>query len=212
MIKQPVFFALLIGVQPVAALADNNQIFLRQQNVTGSSSGNTISIDQSKALGSLIAGNELGTLPAQQVGSSNQGTVVDQSQASTVLFSQGNASDPATGNIGTINLGLNGSGLFASLSQLGSLNEATINLSGSDNSASINQIGNDLVGAVSVSGSDTSGTLNQTGNGQEFELTVSGDGTNVTYNLLGNNIGAVTGPTVFSNAGTVTVTTTVLGQ
>lgn len=201
---------------PGLAAADGNTLFLVQDSTGGTGARNTLSIDQSGGTNTQIAGSVDGLAPARQTGSGNAADINVAGTDVTVLFSQGGATDTAFNNTATINA--DGQSLFASLEQLGSDNTGVINLDGTNSSGTILQDGVGNTGALTVGGTNASGTLVQRGNDNDLGLVVSGADTNVSFTLVGNGLGP--GPlaateggsvAVFSNAGTVNITTTVLG-
>lgn len=207
----------LLGIAPISVVAalslasmvaagSGNVIYLEQGN--GTSTGNELFIDQRNATDSLVAGAPNGRKPARQLGDNNSGEIILEGVGSTVYFSQNNnLPGSLLGNSATI---FGGELASIVLKQVGSMNTGEITVTGINNSAGLQQIGDGNDGNVDVSGSNNSGTLIQRGNQNSFSLVVAGDSTSVIYRQIGNGLSAVngTGPTVFSNGGTVQITQT----
>ncbi|KUF11470.1 hypothetical protein [Pseudoponticoccus marisrubri] len=190
-----------------AAMAQDNTVYLLQDNRAAESQGNVLTIDQSGASNALLAGDELGTAPAIQVGDDNSAEITAEGENVSVLFAQGAPNNPAFGNSATI--GLDGTNLVASLEQLGEGNQGSVFVTGLNNSGTLLQDGIGNEGTLSVDGVSNTGTLIQTGNRNVMNLAVDGTNTNVTYEIVGSDFQPVnSGPVVFSNAGTVSITQT----
>jgi hypothetical protein len=206
---------------PAAALAgDNNRADLLQL-ATGST-GNTLTIDQSQASNSLVAGDPLGQLsspglvPAQQVGDGNSATLTLSGDGSRAALEQGLVTAPAFDNQAVaVIAGLAG---FGAIQQLGSGNSASLSVTSQDGQSPaqglIVQEGDRNTALLTVEGVNINGTLRQTGSDNANTLNVSGQDSSVTFIQNGSNLvnpANVPGVSVFTNAGNITITQTTFG-
>lgn len=206
-------FSAVVAAGPV--LGQDNELYLLQDSTSSPSQSNTLFVDQSLASSSLVAGDMAGDVPATQVGGGNSGDIVVSGENVSVLFSQGAVDAPAFGN--TASVTASGANVVATLGQTGLGNSATLSIGANattiDSSGTLIQTGNGNAGALSVDGTNMAGTLIQTGNNNVSDFAVSGRDSNVTYEIIGNGLStASTGPSVFTNAGTVTVRQSVPGS
>lgn len=192
-------------------MAGDNNVAILLQVATGSL-GNTLSIDQSGASGSLLAGDLLGATPAMQVGDGNRAAVVVTGTEGSAALMQGSQLTPAIGNSAEVTVA--GIGGTAALQQFGAGNIAELDvLSTGAASGSVLQIGSLNDARLRVEGGNVSGRLVQIGNANTNDLTVGGPGAqdiSVTFTQIGaglNNSGAQ----VFTNAGAVQITQTQFG-
>ncbi len=207
--------ALALASLATQAVAQSNELYLLQDSGRAAGESNTLFVDQSLARDSLVAGDLGGDRPATQVGGGNSGEIVAAGQDVSVLFAQGAAGTPAFGNSASVTA--TGSNLVATLGQFGIGNVGTLSLGANaptvGSAATLLQQGDRNRGTLSVDGRNVSGTLIQTGDGIASGLSVRGVDTAVTYQIIGTNVApAGAGPSVFSNAGTVTVRQTVPGS
>lgn len=197
----------LVSSAPAMA-GDGNTLYLLQNSV-GGAQGNTLTINQTLAFNSSIVGSEDGSTPAAQIGGGNLAEVTLEGEGGFVLLHQDSSlSASLLGNSAYL---FGGEQATIALQQLGANNYARIDVFGSDNSGSLYQEGEGNHGTVAVDGEHNSGTLNQIGNNNVYSISVSGSSTDVTFNQIGNNL-APTGlsASVYSSAGTVVITQTVL--
>lgn len=192
-------------------LADENRLFILQDNASANPLGNTLFVDQSLATNSTISGlavtpgTEISDLagiaqPATQRGGENFADIRITNSGGQVALNQTNLGLSGS-NTGEISLSaLQAVGILA---QTGFGNAATLSVLGDRSIASIEQVGNQNIGTVDVTGSDAAGRLVQIGNGNQSGLTVSGIGAFVTLTQNGNNI--VSSPTVITNAGPIII-------
>lgn len=210
--------SLVLAAFPILAWAgDNNRVDLIQ-SATGSI-GNTLSIDQSNADNSLVAGDPLGLqgapgeAPAQQIGDDNTAALTLTGDGTRVFLEQGQTGVPALGNeASAVIAGFAGLGV---IQQLGADNFASLTVtsdsSDSPSDGSILQEGNGNRGTLTVEGFNVSGTLRQIGNDNVNTLSVSGQNSSVEFTQQGSglvNPGNVPGVSVFTNAGSVTINQT----
>lgn len=210
---------------------DGNLIHIRQESPAGSQVGNSLSIDQSKANDSLVAGPSLPALlpylglnldsaarssaPALQRGEGNVATVTmtgpdgNEGAGGTLLLLQDTSPGTAlqmpnsgTSNIATVTTA--GAALGAII-QMGTGNQA--NLALDDSRGLIGQFGTRLTATLNVEAGGN-GQIVQIGNRSTAELTVPA-GTSATYVQAGNDL-ATTGVQVITatNPGTITINQT----
>lgn len=207
----------LMGAPIMSLAGDNNRVDLIQ-SATGSM-GNTLTIDQSNADNSLVAGDPLGlggaldVAPAQQIGDDNTATLTLTGNGSQVRLEQGQVGNLAIGNEATAVI--SGFAGLGTIQQLGTENSASLTVSSDDASApsdgSIFQNGNRNRGTLTVEGTNVSGTLRQIGNDNVNNLSVSGLNSSVVFTQTGTglvNSGNTPGVSVFTNAGNVTINQT----
>lgn len=208
---------------------DGNVIHIKQESPAGSQVGNSLSINQFEANGSLVAGPSVPSLlpylgltldtaasgslrPALQRGEGNEATVTMKGDGGTLLLLQdtspGMRLQTATGgtsNVATVNTA--GAALGAVI-QMGTGNDATLDL---DNSRGlIGQFGTNLTANLSV-GERGNGQIVQVGNGSTAALTVP-EGASATYVQIGNGLESVgqTGVQIITatNPGMITINQT----
>lgn len=199
-----VFGLLLCGVP--SALAEGNKLFIIQNG-----SGNDLTIDQSRANGSIVGGvSEDGSAlvpdedsAAVQEGDGNRVDVVIEGDDGRAFFSQRSGAPLAgVSNDATISVT---DGSTASILQDGSGNVADLNVSGEGTLGSIFQRGFGNESGLTVSGSATSASVIQRGNGNvATDLEVNTSGTNFVLEQIGDGLNA-NGLTASSNAPGLTV-------
>lgn len=209
----------LAGFPIVASAGDNNRVDLLQ-SATGSI-GNTLTIDQSNADNSLVAGDPLaiqgalGESPAQQIGDDNTATLTLEGDGTRAFLEQGQIGNPAFGNeVSAFIAGLAGLGM---IQQLGADNFASLTVtsesSTSPSDGAIFQDGNRNRGTLTVEGINVSGTLRQVGDDNVNNLSVSGQNSSVEFTQEGTGIvnsgnSGSPGVSVYTNAGNVSITQT----
>ncbi|KAF0676065.1 hypothetical protein [Profundibacterium mesophilum] len=173
-----------------------NLLFLIQEGAGGSTGGNTLTLDQSNALGTRLAGSEDGLLPALQSGGGNTADVLMEGADGRLSLSQVNTGgalgrgNEAFAVIGGASIGeliQSGQGNVADLTifsvpgllpgsgrieQEGSSNIASLRVEGAGASGQISQMGDANIMTLEVEGAGTSGTVIQTGNGNGTTGTV----------------------------------------
>lgn len=236
--------ASLVGIAGAAVLGttllagssfagDNNTIYIKQESPAGSLAGNTLSVDQSQANGSLVIGPspkalssvfglsldtvlEGQTQPALQRGDSNfadvkisgtaqgDGGVLVLLQDSSPGATVGFLSPGADGN--TAKATIAGNSLGAVI-QVGTDNEAQLELNNAR--GLIGQFGTDLKATLVVSPA-SNGRILQTGSDNEAKMNVAASGVDATYTQIGRGLTPVNGGegVVISttNPGNVTIT------
>ncbi len=198
-------FITTVAILPANAGSENSVYLLQETSPTGGL-GNTLTVNQSSASNSLVAGNTSRTRPAIQRGTSNSGTITVAKKNANVIFLQGNLNPTSSWNSATVNI--TGADALALLQQNGLNNTGLIEVSGRWASGSLIQIGEGNNGTVTVSGESSSGLLVQDGDKNVYSLNVSGG--DVSYTIIGSGVTSSTSPQVYSNGGTVTITQTVL--
>lgn len=199
--------ATLLLATPVVA-GDSNTLVLLQNSTNGA--GNMLSIDQSMASGSVLAGAPFGLTPAQQIGGGNEADIELEGEGASVFLSQNNSMMlNALGNTVSV---FGGDLSNVVISQVGSGNVGNVDVTGDGSFGELQQFGNDNLGSVEVSGANSLGSLTQVGNRNTWSLDVSGDSTRVYAAQIGNDLTPVGGAglEVFSNGVTVNITTTAL--
>lgn len=204
------FVSVICSCATMATAGDGNKVFLLQES--GGGSGNNLVIDQSNASNSIVAGDELGLDPAEQIGGGNSAEITLEGENSTVLFSQNSAG--TGGLLGNTAL-VSGNALATIvLDQNGSGNFGEINVSGQGGTGVLRQTGNDNEGSVFVTGEQALGELNQIGDGNSFTVRVEGDNTTAIYTQVGDNLTTPSGvgASVFSNAGGTVIINQITSQ
>lgn len=217
----------LFGALPAFA-GDNNVLKIIQTSPPGALAGNSLLSDQSRAIGSLVAGPtqqmieeaRVGTLDvgdlyradpmtgpsALQTGQGNTATLTIDGNAGQLLLLQDNSAGGMLGN--SAQLSAFGADSLGAVLQIGDGNDALLTV-GDGARGLIVQNGSGNANALTV-GSSGSGEIIQNGNGNTFSTTVAAN-TSVTITQNGNNLSpaGVTGMQVFSTApGTVAITQT----
>ncbi|MCY0094043.1 hypothetical protein [Hoeflea ulvae] len=199
---------------PAAQSGNDNQLFLLQESPSGALTGNTLTVDQSAATGSLISGPLGAGDPAIQRGSGNELEIEITGEGGYVEFIQDN-SGASAGNNGIINVG---PGSTATLSQNGDGNTASLTVNGLAAQGAIVQEGLSNQADLNVVGNGASGEITQVGNGNVSGLTVTGAGTTVSFEQTGDGLsyatsydgvtvpGTAPGVQVISNGASVTIT------
>lgn len=229
--------ASLLGVAAAAVLGasftatfslagGDNTIYIRQESPAGSLEGNTLSVDQSGAYGSLIIGPTLPSMlrfininlesglrgepaPALQRGEGNKATVVIEGEGGVLQLlqdtspfrnlQQANSNTQNNARVDMTDASLGG------VIQLGTDNTANLRLT--DSTGLIAQFGTELTANLTV-GTNGDGRIVQIGNRNNAQLDVPG-GTSATYTQIGNNLSSVQPVEVFStNSGNITITQT----
>jgi len=221
----------IISTAGVATAGSGNNASVLQETPVTAIEGNSLSIDQTVATNSNIAG-------VQRTGADpdNANLINDLEDSSgdapdTTEFlaltapslitadTAGAATQTGSGNEATITVG--GVDTFVGLRQTGDNNNAEITsgsgqvllfqegdgnngtLSTSDGAllASLLQDGNENRATVTVSGVDSEGLLAQIGDDNDTDLTVNTAGASVTFTVQGNNTSATLPASVVSSAG-----------
>lgn len=180
-----------------ASAADENKLFITQDNTLAGALGNTLFVDQSAADGSTVMG-----VPDDILLNNTGPTAIDP--ASLPALQRG------SGNAATVEL----SGAFSigMLSQVGNDNAAVIDVSGNGSTGAVRQVGHRNEGEVNVTGNSLTGILIQNGSDNRQALNVTN--ANVVWTQNGSNIvqdggsAEAVSPSVVSNGGTVIVTQT----
>ncbi|RFC66223.1 hypothetical protein DYI37_01815 [Fulvimarina endophytica] len=204
--------------------------------ITQDGGQNTLIVDQSEAVGSIVGGRSLildddKSAFARQIGAGNSATILDGGNGNRIALEQnsgtsgeGNSAtiavDAAAGTLGRSATPDAGSALASDFAggntafvfQDGRGNSADVSVNGQLSGAGAIQIGNDNQAEVDVEGNQVFGGILQQGNNNAAALSVVGaPGTNVIYNQIGNNlVGAP--PSVVSNGATVFITQSTFGQ
>ncbi|WP_343313479.1 hypothetical protein AAIB41_00020 [Brucella sp. BE17] len=223
--------AILTGIVLFCAFptfADENVLKIIQTSPSGALEGNILSLDQSLATGSLVAGptqqmiegalasrlnvdylyrQDPASAPsALQTGQGNIATLIMEGEGSQFLLLQDNSAGGALGNLAQ--LSAFGANSLGAVLQIGDGNDASLTV-GSDATGLIVQNGSHNSNSLSV-GSGGSGEIIQNGNGNNFSMSVAGN-TSVTITQNGNNLSpaGMAGMEVFSmSPGTVAITQT----
>jgi len=210
-----------------AAAGSGNNASVLQESFANSVTGNSLSIDQTDANGSIIAGaertgadpDEANRIDSNQGANGNEIEFLTPNAPLITADTAGAATQSGSGNEATITTG--GSGTFVGLRQTGDNNTAGITgtsgqvllfqdgngndgtLSTSDGAtlASLLQAGNDNTATVTVSGIDSEGVLAQIGSGNTTDLNVDTNGASVSFTVQGNNTSATLPANVVSSAG-----------
>ena len=201
------------------ASADGNSAYILQDSADPAD-GNSLTIDQTEATNSIVAGVRA---PSDQ----NDENVInlDGIQDDDFLegaptsfnvftldepFSPFNADLPAAqfGSGNTASLTAEGDGAYIGLYQDGNGNEGTILADGDRALASLYQLGNDNRGALTVSGNDAEGFLGQIGNNNDTSVSVDTNGASVSYRVEGNGTTFALPASVVSTSGTGQITIT----
>lgn len=224
--------AAVVGVIAIAGgsqAGDGNVIHIRQESPAGSPVGNSLSIDQSGASNSLVAGPSLPALlpylgltldaaassslrPAFQRGEGNEATVTMTGDGGSLLLLQDTSPGtplqmPGSGTSNVAVVTTTGAALGAVI-QMGTGNNAGLVL---DNSRGlIGQFGTNLRANLDVEAGGN-GQIIQIGNRSTAELSVPA-GASATYVQMGNDLGTAgqTGVQVITttNPGTITINQT----
>lgn len=205
-----VLSALLMGaITASPSLAGSNNTVDLLQVSTGQF-GNTLTIDQSGADNSLVAGDRLALTPARQIGDANSGNITVSGDGGRVAFGQSGLGNDAVATV----TGLGGLG---AIEQVGRGNGASLTVESVSalfpSEGVIGQFGNRNTATLTVSGTNVRGTLLQTGSNNTNSLNVSGQDSSVVFSQFGNNLTAPSGEgvSVFTNAGNVSITQTNFG-
>ena len=196
----------------MAQSGDNNQLFLLQESPSGSLTGNTLTVDQSEATGSLVSGLLDSGHPAIQRGSGNELEIEISGAGGSVRLLQDN-SGSAGGNSADIFVQQSAA---ASLSQIGDGNSASLNVNGLLAEGAVVQDGLNNDANLTVVGNGASGEITQDGDENNAGLSVTGAGTSVSFTQAGNSmsytssydVNSSPGVQVISNGATVTITQT----
>lgn len=210
-----------------AAAGSGNNASVLQETPATATTGNSLSIDQTAADESIVAGverTEANPDDADSIFSSQgaNGNEIEFLTPGTPLITAdtaGAATQAGIGNEATITTG--GLGTFVGLRQIGENNNAGITgdsgqvllfqngngnngtLSTSDSAAlaSLLQEGNGNTATVIVSGTDSQGILAQIGDENATDLNVDTNGASVSFTVQGNNTSATLPASVVSSAG-----------
>lgn len=226
--------ALLISLFATAALAgDGNEAYLIQLSPQGSPEGNTVSIDQEAATGSLVRGigsNLIGDLP-YVVLTAVTGAITGADPLLATQRGEGNeASIKLTGTGGELQLlqlnspfapwtpGQAGGGNVAELTatgnalggviQAGELNQATLTL-GSGANGLITQLGSELSATLTVAPGG-SGQVAQLGQNSTVAVNVLSNNS-VTYTQIGSNLTGIDASVYSTVPGSISITQTAFG-
>ena len=231
---QRVAIAFLISCAATAAMAgDGNQAYLIQLSPQGTMQGNTLSIDQEQADGSLVRGigpNLIGELPygvltavnaalngtdpllATQRGEGNRASVKMTGSGGELQLLQVNSpfapwTPGEAGGYNVATLTATGNALGGVI-QAGELNDATLSL-GTGSTGLISQLGSQLSATLTVV-SGGSGTVTQIGRGSTVAVNVTSDNS-VTYTQIGNGLRGEPASVYSSVPGSITITQTAFG-
>lgn len=217
---------LFFGVFP--ALADDNVLKIIQTSPSSALEGNVLSLDQSLATGSLVAGPtqqmiegalagalnvgdlyrlDPATAPsALQTGQGNTATLTIEGDGGQLLLLQDNSAGGTLGN--SAQLSAFGADSLGAVLQIGDGNDASLTV-GSAATGLIVQNGSHNANSLTVA-SGGSGEIIQNGNGNTFSTSVAAN-TTVTITQNGNNLSpaGMAGMEVFSTSpGSVAITQT----
>lgn len=199
--------ALCVATGGMALAGSGNNASVLQESPSGAEFGNSLTIDQSGASNSRVAGvtrddadpadatsqislgdqlirfdsNEMAT----QSGSGNEASITVTGSGTTVGLYQGNSVEGLGGDNNTGTITANSGQVL--LYQDGSGNSGTLTTEDGASLASLLQEGNRNKGTVTVSRSRTEGLLAQIGNGNDTELNVDTDGASVSFTVAGDN-------------------------
>lgn len=205
-----VLSALLMGVITASPAPAGNENKVDLLQVSTGQFGNTLTIDQSAASGSVVAGDRLALTPARQIGDANSGNLTVSGEGGRVAFGQFGVGNDAVATV-------SGLGGLGAIQQVGDGNDATLVVESESSlfpsEGTIGQFGNQNTASLTVSGLNVRGTLLQTGSNNTNSLSVSGQDSAVVFSQVGNNLTAPTGEgvSVFTNAGNVSITQTNFG-
>lgn len=214
--------ALLVGAGIAAAGDGNSADILQVQDSSLGDAGNSLSLDQTGASNSIVAGL---SIPEEGDGNSislddiSTGEELDSPSGFDVFrlddpFESVDPYRPATqigsGNSATITA--IGDGADIGLYQNGIGNVATLTADGDSASASLFQSGDDNNGTVTVTGKDSRGFLAQIGDDNVTSLNVDTDGASVSYTVEGDATNSTLPANVVSSSGSgqITITQTTL--
>ncbi len=207
----------------------NNATVLQKTPVTANT-GNSLSIDQTAADGSIVAGvkrtetnpDDAVSIDVKQGANGNEIEFLTPGTPLITADTAGAATQDGIGNEAAITV--TGSDTFVGLRQIGDNNSTGIEgitaksgevllfqngngntgtLSTSDSAAlaSLLQEGNGNTATVIVSGTDSQGTLAQIGDGNTTDLNVDTAGASVSFTVQGNNTSSTLPANVVSSAG-----------
>lgn len=216
---------------------ESNTIYIKQESPAGSSTGNSLSIDQSDASNSLVAGPSLRTLlpfAGLSLDSAFQGTqkpALQRGEGNSASITISDIRDENSGNV-VSNRGIllllqdtspgralqqpnNGTSNVANATLAGESLGAIIQM-GTGNDATLNlnnangligQFGTDLRASLAVTPGG-SGQVVQVGNNNDVAVEVSGGGS-ASYTQIGSNLNTNNQVQIFTNTtGTVNITQT----
>lgn len=174
-----------VAVCASSAYADSNNILVLQEG-----DGNRLSVDQSAASNSVVAGYSDWSAPlvsdlaaALQLGDDNQIDVtVTGGTGSMVLFRQDTNNAIGLGNRGFVTA--SEGAILVTLDQLGVGNEAALAVQGAS-TGTISQTGNGNTAGIAIDGAGSTVGIVQEGNGLLASLE-AGSGQNVTITQIGN--------------------------
>ena len=217
--------ALSLGVGGAAVAGSGNNAFVIQETPPNVSDGNSLSIDQSGASNSSVAGVSRTDTPADD-GANTISLLPDQNDTQSpgisapyMSFDSGEAATQSgIGNSASIVAGSDTQvGLFQSgeyndgtidagsgqvlLYQEGNNNSGTLTTASGASAASLLQEGNYNVGTVTVDGSNAEGLLTQVGDRNTTNLDVTTAGASVSYTVEGNNTSTSLPASVVSTSG-----------
>lgn len=198
--------ALIVGSAGMASAGSSNTIYVIQESKTGA--GNTLTVDQSEANGSLVGGlGSSGMAPAIQRGDHNEATLTIKGDGGVIRLLQDSFDASGTGNAAVV--AVTGPAT-ARVSQVGGANEAALTVTGALAAGVINQNGALNNASLTVDGVGANGSITQNGINNVTALEVLGAGTSVDYTVTGNNTTNVPngGVQVFSNGASITITQT----
>lgn len=207
---------------------DGNTIHIIQESPVGSASGNTLSVDQSGADYSQVAGPSLravlsyrgldlntaqqgGLRPALQRGEDNLAGVTMKDNGGLLMLHQDSSPGAGVRSLpwgtggNTATVGMLGSNAIGAVIQIGTDNLADLTLNGANTRGLIGQFGTDLKATLEVSGTGSSGQIVQVGTDNDANLKVSAG--SVTLTQLGSGLNYTTPVQVFtSNPANITIT------
>ncbi|WP_412504386.1 hypothetical protein [Roseovarius sp. SYSU LYC5161] len=217
--------ALSLGAGGAAVAGSGNNAFVIQETPPNVSDGNSLSIDQSGASNSSVAGVSRNSVdPNDATNIISLAPAPDETQFLSIedpLISfdpNGAATQSGIGNSASIVAGSDTQvGMFQSgdyndgsidagsgqvlLYQEGNNNSGTLSTAGGASRASLLQEGNNNVGTVAVVGTDAEGLLTQVGDGNNTSLDVTTAGASVSFTVEGNNTSTSLPASVVSTSG-----------
>jgi len=204
--------AFSLSFSALAHAGEGNTIFIRQESPAGSLTGNSLSIDQSNANNSTVAGPSIPSLlpyvgltldtalqgqprPALQYGEGNEAAITMTGNDGVLLLLQNSSPGTASpqflpaGTAGNEATGTVAGDSLGAVIQVGTGNTANLQLQNAQ--GLVGQFGTNLTANLTV-GTGASGQIVQVGNGSEADLEVIAG--NVTLTQTGNGLSYASGP------------------
>lgn len=213
--------ALLVGAGIAAAGDGNSADILQVQDSSLGEEGNSLSLDQTDASNSIVAGLSISGEGEGNSISLDISTVeeLDSPFGFDVFrledpFASFDPNRPATqiGSGNSADIIAIGDGADIGLYQNGIGNVGTLTANGENALASLFQDGKDNVGNIDVTGKDSQGFLAQIGDDNVTSLNVDTDGASVSYTVEGDATNVTVPANVVSSSGSgqITITQTTL--